>query len=56
MRGKNFEDETWTALEDDAFTLMNTVHIECKREGELCNYFPVGYVPALDYDMYDVAV
>ena len=35
---------------------MNTVVIECKQEHELCNYFPVGYVPVLEYDMYDVGV
>ena len=28
----------------------------CDGANELCTYFPVGYMPELDYEMYDVAI
>lgn len=54
MRGKNTDDEIWTDLNPDAE--FHRVKFECDGANELCTYFPVGFLPEIEYDMYDVAV
>ena len=53
VRGKNADDETWTAHTTKA---EHIVEATCMEGKHLCTYFPVGYVPFINFDMYDVAV
>ena len=34
----------------------NTVETKCIEGHDLCAYFPVAYVPYMEYDMYDVGI
>ena len=54
IRGKNADDEVWEILNPDA--PFQDVRFFCDGASELCTYFPVGYVPELKYQMYDVAI
>ena len=34
----------------------NTIETKCTEGHDLCAYFPVAYVPYMEYDMYDVGI
>ena len=34
----------------------NTVKSKCVEGHDLCTYFPVGFVPYIKFDMYDVMI
>ena len=34
----------------------NTVETKCVEGHDLCSYFPVAYVPYMQYEMYDVGI
>lgn len=53
IRGKNEEDQEWTLHTPKS---TQSVKAECREGHHLCTYFPVGYVPFLKLDTYDVAI
>ena len=55
MRAKNSDEEEWTYLNKDE--PFQSYSFKCDQlETELCTYFPVGFEPQLDFEMYDVSV
>ena len=52
MRGKDYDSFEWTYLEK----AENTVVTECENDDDICTYFPVGFVPFIKFNMYDVAI
>lgn len=54
MRAKDTNMENWSYLSEDEPFQEHT--FACNGPEALCTYFPVGYVPELHYDMYDVAI
>jgi len=54
MRAKNADDEIWNYLNPDE--PFQDISFTCDGASELCTYFPVGYIPEINYEMYDVAV
>jgi len=54
MRGKNSKDEYWNYLNEDEPYQTHTFN--CDGADELCTYWPVGFLPIIEYDMYDVAI
>ena len=53
VRGKNADDEEWTFHTPRS---EQVVQADCRGGQDLCTYFPVGYVPFIKFDMYDVSV
>ena len=53
VRGKNTDDEEWTFHTPPS---EQAVMADCSAGHNLCTYFPVGYVPFIKFDMYDIAV
>ena len=53
VRGKNAEDEEWTFHTPKS---EQTAMADCRAGHNLCTYFPVGYVPFIKFDMYDIAI
>lgn len=54
-------DEDWFDLNalttlTDLFDSFSTHEFKCEGASELCTYFPVGVIPDINYEMYDVAV
>ena len=54
MRGKNSDSEYWDYLNPDE--PYQDHKFRCDGASELCTYFPVGFLPLIEYDMYDVAI
>ena len=54
MRGRNNDAEQWNLLNPDE--PFETHHFNCDGTNELCTYWPIGYLPVLEYSMYDVAI
>ena len=54
MRAKNMHEELWTYLNPQEE--YYSIKFDCDGASELCTYFPVGFLPELDYEMYDVAI
>lgn len=54
MRGKNSDSEYWDYLNPDE--PYQDHKFRCDGANELCTYFPVGFLPLIEYDMYDVAI
>lgn len=54
MRAKNMDQQYWNLLNPEAE--FNKIEFDCDGSSELCTYFPVGLMPELDYEMYDIAV
>ena len=52
IRAKNQNDTAWVYMEETA----NTLETKCTEGHDLCAYFPVAYVPYMEYDMYDVGI
>jgi len=52
VRAKNTDTFNWTYFE----TSENTVGAKCDNNYDICTYFPVGFIPFIEYDMYDVAI
>ena len=52
VRGKDSDQFEWTYLEP----ATNVVKTSCKANHDICTYFPVGFIPFIEYDMYDVAI
>ena len=52
VRGKASDEEEWYYMNSST----NTVKTKCKEGHDLCTYFPVGFVPFIEYDMYDVMI
>ena len=52
IRGKDADKEEWNYFENSD----NTVRTKCSKVHDICAYFPVGFVPFLEFDMYDVMV
>lgn len=54
MRAKNRNEEEWNYLNPDE--PYQKIGFSCDGASELCTYFPVGFVPEIHYEMYDVAI
>ena len=54
MRGKNSDSEIWEYLNPEEPYQKHKFY--CDGLDELCTYFPVGFIPEIEYEMYDVAV
>ena len=54
-RGYNEESE-WVYINDHENLMDNIVTVQCQDGVHLCAYFPVGYIPFLKYEKYDVLV
>jgi len=54
MRGKNSDSEYWDYLNPDE--PYQDHKFSCDGADQLCTYFPVGFLPIIEYDMYDVAI
>ena len=52
VRAKDSDSEQWTYMQQS----NNVVKGKCIDEHHICTYFPVGFVPFIEHDMYDVAV
>ena len=51
-RGKNLDEFEWSYLE----TATNVVKTTCKEGRDICTYFPVGFIPFIEFEMYDVGI
>lgn len=55
IRAKMMEDENWIYLNE--FESFTTQKVTCDGESDLCGRaFSTGYLPELEYEMYDVAI
>ena len=52
MRSKNSYEQDWKYLDPST----NTVKTECAKNYDICTYFPVGFVPFIEKDMYDIMI
>ena len=52
MRSKNSDEQNWKYLKSST----NTVKTECVKNYDICTYFPVGFVPFIEKDMYDIMI
>lgn len=48
------DQQVWNFLNPDAE--YQRIEFDCDDTSELCTYFTVGFMPELDYEMYDIAV
>ena len=53
VRGKNKGTEEWTSHTPRHEVSLKAV---CNKDDHLCTYFPAGFVPFIQYTMYDVAI
>ena len=53
VRGKNKGVEEWTSHTPRHEVSLKAV---CSKDDHLCTYFPAGFVPFIQYTMYDVAI
>ena len=51
-RGKNLDEFEWTYLEPST----NVVKTTCKEGMDICTHFPVGFIPFIQFEMYDVGI
>ena len=54
MRGKDSDSQIWEYLNPDAEFQSHSFY--CDGADQLCTYFPVGFIPRIEYSMYDVAI
>jgi hypothetical protein len=52
VRGKNLDEQEWHYQDPST----NTVETRCKKDYSICTIFPVGFVPFIEKDMYDVMI
>ena len=52
IRGKDSDEQDWHYLNPST----NTVKTRCKKDYSICTIFPVGLVPFIEKDMYDVMI
>ena len=52
VRAKDSDEEEWHYYQGSS----NVVETNCAEGHDLCAYFPVGFVPWLKYEMYDVMI
>ena len=55
-RSKKSKWEGWLYSTDDKTFNTGSVTAHCRDDQFLCTYFPVGYIPFIENDMYDVAI
>ena len=52
IRAKNHGQHDWVYMEETT----NTIETKCVEGHDLCAYWPVAYVPYMEYEMYDVGI
>ena len=52
IRAKNQGQHDWVYMEETT----NTIETKCVEGHDLCAYWPVAYVPYMEYEMYDVGI
>ena len=54
MRAKMERDEEWYYLNPNE--TFQSQQVKCNGEDDLCVYFSVGFLPEIEYEVYDVAI